>query len=121
MQHQMGLSSHNIDILCFITTQSVNLCRTGIHKGWQHTICIWYQTNSFLLFVSFNVFVFYIFLNCGTIHTVLIIVWCKSCYKSTVFTPVGKNTACQHATFCQENLEEQYKKEDIESKSDMIW
>ena len=85
-QHQIGLKmSHMIDILWFIMTQSVNLCRTRADNT-QYTYDA-KQKVSFSLFPS--MFSYYWIVE----QYILITVWCKSSYKSTVFAPVGKNTA----------------------------
>lgn len=85
-QYQIGLKmSDMIDILWFIMTQSVNLCRTKADNT-QYTYDA-KQKVSFSLFPS--MFSYYWIVG----QYILITVWCKSCYKSTVFAPVGKNTA----------------------------
>ena len=85
-QHQIGLKmSHMIDILWFIMMQSVNLCRTRADNT-QYTYDD-KQKVSFTLFPS--MFSYYWIVG----QYILINVWCKSSYKSTVFAPVGKNTA----------------------------
>jgi hypothetical protein len=85
-QQQIGLKmSHMIDILWFIMMQSVNLCRTRTDNTQYAYVAK--QKVSFSLFPS--MFSYYWIVE----QYILITVWCKSSYKSTVFAPVGKNTA----------------------------